>query len=152
MSGIVNTNLLGSYSITYNATDTAGNIAIPVTRTVNVVPTTVSGGGTSSGGGSSQENIIRTIIATSTATTTPSQGKVLGLATFKFNQDLRLRMKNNDVMELQKRLAAEGYFTIAPTGYFGTLTLRAVKMYQASHGIKPVSGFVGPITRAVLNK
>lgn len=36
-SGIVNTAILGDYLITYNATDQAGNNALPVTRTVSVV-------------------------------------------------------------------------------------------------------------------
>src|SRR5205085_6417880 len=39
-SGTVNTNVPGTYTITYNASDAAGNAATPVTRTVNVVDTT----------------------------------------------------------------------------------------------------------------
>ncbi|HMF56097.1 MAG TPA: DUF5011 domain-containing protein, partial [Pyrinomonadaceae bacterium] len=38
-SGTVNVNVPGSYTITYNATDSSGNAAAPVTRTVNVVDT-----------------------------------------------------------------------------------------------------------------
>jgi len=38
--GSVNTWILGSYVLSYNYTDTAGNPALPVTRTVNVVDTT----------------------------------------------------------------------------------------------------------------
>ncbi|MDY8134882.1 immunoglobulin-like domain-containing protein [Aquimarina sp. 2201CG5-10] len=36
----VNTNVVGSYTVTYNATDASGNNAVEVTRTVNVVDTT----------------------------------------------------------------------------------------------------------------
>ena len=36
----VNTSALGSYTITYDVSDSAGNAAIQVTRTVNVVDTT----------------------------------------------------------------------------------------------------------------
>lgn len=36
-SGSVNTSIIGSYIITYNATDTAGNVATPITRTINVI-------------------------------------------------------------------------------------------------------------------
>ncbi|NBS07435.1 MAG: DUF5011 domain-containing protein, partial [Verrucomicrobia bacterium] len=36
-SGTVNTSTVGIYTVTYTATDAAGNLAIPVTRTVNVV-------------------------------------------------------------------------------------------------------------------
>jgi hypothetical protein len=39
-SGSVNVNVVGSYTLTYNATDAAGNNATAVTRTVNVVDTT----------------------------------------------------------------------------------------------------------------
>ncbi|PYS94566.1 MAG: hypothetical protein DMF64_00355 [Acidobacteria bacterium] len=38
-SGTVNANVPGTYTITYNASDAAGNAATPVTRTVNVVDT-----------------------------------------------------------------------------------------------------------------
>ena len=36
VSGSVNTNIIGTYILTYRAVDTSGNIAIPVTRTVIV--------------------------------------------------------------------------------------------------------------------
>jgi large repetitive protein len=36
----VNTNAVGAYTVTYNVTDTAGNAAVEVSRTVNVVDTT----------------------------------------------------------------------------------------------------------------
>jgi hypothetical protein len=39
-SGSVNTNTVGTYTITYNATDSSGNAATPVTRTVTVVDAT----------------------------------------------------------------------------------------------------------------
>ena len=39
-SGNVNVNVVGSYTITYMATDAAGNAALPVTRIVSVVDTT----------------------------------------------------------------------------------------------------------------
>jgi uncharacterized repeat protein (TIGR01451 family) len=39
-SGSVNANVVGQYTITYNATDPTGHAATPVTRTVNVVDTT----------------------------------------------------------------------------------------------------------------
>ena len=40
VSGSVNVNVVGSYTLTYNATDAAGNHATAITRTVNVVDTT----------------------------------------------------------------------------------------------------------------
>ena len=42
ISGTVDTSVLGAYTITYTATDNAGNNAQPVTRTVNVVADTVA--------------------------------------------------------------------------------------------------------------
>lgn len=46
----VNTTVVGSYTVTYNVSDFAGNAAAPITRTVNVIPSAGSGG--SGGGGS----------------------------------------------------------------------------------------------------
>jgi len=37
VTSTVNTAVIGSYTVTYNASDAAGNAAVPVTRTVNVV-------------------------------------------------------------------------------------------------------------------
>lgn len=45
VSGSVDTATVGSYILTYNAVDTAGNAATAVTRTVNVVAAPSSGGG-----------------------------------------------------------------------------------------------------------
>ncbi|MDO8600418.1 MAG: peptidoglycan-binding domain-containing protein, partial [bacterium] len=36
------------------------------------------------------------------------------------------------------------------SGYFGPKTLAAVKRFQKKYGISPVSGIVGPLTRAKL--
>jgi hypothetical protein len=36
-TGTVNPSVVGTYTITYNVNDNAGNVAIPVTRTINVV-------------------------------------------------------------------------------------------------------------------
>lgn len=41
ITGTVNTNVVGDYTLTYNVTDTAGNVATPVTRVVHVKDTTV---------------------------------------------------------------------------------------------------------------
>ena len=48
VSGAVNTSTVGSYVLTYNVVDFAGNAAAPITRTVTVTP---SGGGGGGGGG-----------------------------------------------------------------------------------------------------
>lgn len=68
-------------------------------------------------------------------------------------QDLRNGATSDEVRELQERLRELGFFTYPEsTGYFGSLTHEAVKAYQQARGIVPVSGYVGPLTRAELNK
>jgi fibro-slime domain-containing protein len=62
-TGTVNTTLLGTYLITYNATDTQGLIADPKTRTVNVVPSTpVIPGCTANCGGESNTRPVITVV------------------------------------------------------------------------------------------
>jgi hypothetical protein len=79
-------------------------------------------------------------------------GQVLGAEAFNFTLNLKLGSRGNEVVELQKVLIEAGLLKIsAPTGYFGPLTLKAVKDYQTSNGLKG-DGFIGPLTREVLNK
>ena len=73
-------------------------------------------------------------------------------ANFQFTKDLRLGMRNGDVLQLQTRLVKEGYGTYTPTGYFGVATIASVIKYQKAKGITPAVGYVGKITRAELNK
>ena len=68
--------------------------------------------------------------------------------TFKFNNNLWFGINNTDVLELQKRLGVD--YSTGP-GNFGPRTFSAVVQYQKAHGISP-TGFVGPITRASLNR
>jgi hypothetical protein len=81
-------------------------------------------------------------------------------AAFMFNNNLSMGMSHPDVMELQKVLNMNASTMVASTGagsmgmetmYFGSRTKAAVMAYQAANGISPVSGFVGPITRAKMN-
>ena len=66
-----------------------------------------------------------------------------------FNTNLSFGMVSDEVKYLQVKLG------ILPTtlgfGVFGPKTLAAVKAYQTANGITP-TGFVGVLTRAVLNK
>jgi peptidoglycan hydrolase-like protein with peptidoglycan-binding domain len=103
-----------------------------------------------------------TSIATSTLTTMPdtkptmnesttTPGTVLGASTFDFTKNLRYRMTDPDVGELQKALVAAGYaIPDAVTNYFGAQTLAAVKAFQKAQGL-PMTGLVGVQTRAALN-
>lgn len=68
-----------------------------------------------------------------------------------FTLDIQYGDKSNEVLLLQTKLQSLGYFHVEPTGYFGGLTKQAVIGYQAANGILQ-TGYVGPITRASLNK
>ena len=61
-------------------------------------------------------------------------------------------MENSQVVRLQQVLAR--YPDIYPqglvTGYYGALTMQAVKRFQKKHGLEQV-GYVGPQTRRLLN-
>ncbi|MBD0312285.1 MAG: peptidoglycan-binding protein, partial [Microcoleus sp. T3-bin5] len=54
-----------------------------------------------------------------------------------------------EVVQLQKTLQAAGYFGGKATGFYGSLTLAAVKKFQADNNLK-VDGIVGPKTLSAL--
>jgi peptidoglycan/xylan/chitin deacetylase (PgdA/CDA1 family) len=148
----------GTYHITYSVTDTRGNTA-HAERTVIVSnpppPRPVSSGGGGGGGGGGGVisgplsvgyiNSNGIVLGTSTNSTGLGNGK------FKFGKHLKLGARGNDVMELHKILISLRLLHInAATGYFGPLTVAAIKEYQAMHSIEQV-GEVGPKTRGALN-
>lgn len=113
-------------------------------------PNRNEGGG---GGGRRNRSAGRTTIS---VVATPGTGQVLGAENFLFLNNLQIGMQGNEVMELQKRLRTEGFFTFPTnTGYFGPITLASVKAYQQARlgflGNSYVTGFVGPFTRSALN-
>jgi len=72
-------------------------------------------------------------------------------------RDLYYGLRGEDVTLLQSFLIdqatgpkARVLKTYGPTGYFGSATRNALAEYQASVGIKPSSGYFGPITRSYL--
>lgn len=75
-------------------------------------------------------------------------------ATPKITSTLKTGMRSSEVSLLQEMLAKDP--TIYPegliTGYFGTATQRAVKKFQTKYQITPVSGIVGPLTKAKLDE
>ncbi len=79
---------------------------------------------------------------------------------YQFNTNLRYGAVATDVQALQKVLNMDAATRVAVTGAgstgyetlrFGPATLSAVKRFQAANGVSPVSGYVGPLTRAALN-
>lgn len=63
---------------------------------------------------------------------------------------LSLGKSGSEVTKLQTRLKELGFFTGDITGYFGSITEKAVKDFQIAKGIEPL-GIVGPKTRTALN-
>ncbi len=70
---------------------------------------------------------------------------------YVFNNLITYGMKNTDVLELQKRLASLGFYGGPLSGYYGDLTTKAVRAFQTARGIA-AAGYVGPSTRAALNR
>jgi len=66
------------------------------------------------------------------------------------SSDLRYRSRdvktNEEVSAVQDFLQSKGYLNSEPTGFFGILTLKAVKDFQRANSINP-TGYVGPLTK-----
>jgi hypothetical protein len=71
-----------------------------------------------------------------------------GAAACTFTRNLTVGSQGNDVKCLQTYLQAGGFFTVAPTGYFGSITKAAVAKWQAANGVSPAAGYFGAISRA----
>lgn len=87
---------------------------------------------------------------------TPQFPQITGIPKgYKFIRNLRFRMSGVDVKYLQIFLKAQGPavcpYKFVPSYYFGPVTLSCVKKFQAKYKI-PVTGFVGPKTRAKINQ
>lgn len=79
-------------------------------------------------------------------------GFLLPFTTFAaFDTNLKYGDKSSQVTEWQELMAADGVYTGPITGKFLALTLKATKAFQAKYNISPISGFVGPLTRAKAN-
>lgn len=165
----VNTQLAGTYTLTYTATDASGKVATPITITVIVSNRQVGGGG---GGYISiippvnpitpqvlSEKITPQVlgekIGSSETTSTTELNKAITKFNLKFTRRLRKTnrdMKNNkEVSSLQTILNTLGYFKYPTiTGYFGNYTQDALKKFQKANGLDPV-GYIGPKTLKLLN-
>ncbi len=88
--------------------------------------------------------IITLILGTFPAfSTTKAEGLCLNLPATLWAGNTKT---SKDVVTLQTFLNAKGYLQVAPTGYFGSLTLKAVKKFQTENNITS-NGIVGPLTR-----
>lgn len=79
---------------------------------------------------------------------------------YVFTKDLYLTKTDPEVLELQKFLNKDPTTQVALSGpgspgnetaYFGPATHVSVVKYQKSHGVSPTSGYVGALTRKVMN-
>ena len=163
---------IGSSCGTSESTHTITNPVGGATVTFTVTPGTTAcavGGGIISGGGSvisggggtiaptiPDQNVAvaltpAVIAPTIPAATVAKPSAVAQAVSPVFNKDLGLGSKGEDVERLQKLLAQDT--SVYPegliTGYFGNLTVQAVKNFQSKYGISQV-GRVGPQTRANL--
>lgn len=77
-----------------------------------------------------------------------SSGQVLGAyaSCVDLGQNLYRGMESSSIAKLQGFLIAKNFLTVKATGYFGELTVEAVKSYQSSVGI-PATGMVYDVTR-----
>ena len=85
---------------------------------------------------------------------TSGTGSTVGSAASScaFTKDLTMKSSGAEVTCLQQALIAAGYSIPAgATGYFGGQTQTAVIAWQKAVGIKPASGYFGPISRAHWN-
>lgn len=148
-------------SATISTTQSSGSITVTVTPSTSDLCSVGGGGGTifgpGEGGSFANYNYGATPATPSISPAIPSpQAQVSASAVAQavspvFNKDLVLGNRNSDVMRLQQLLATDA--SIYPeglvTGYFGSLTRKAVLAFQEKYGL-PQAGRVGPLTRAKL--
>jgi hypothetical protein len=152
----------------------SGGISVPI-YTVTIdggATTTVSGAASVSGATyASQMQLLNSLIAEFQAvlrqaqvqgmTLTPAETAYLNMSTVPtpsaITRDLTVGLRGSDVSMLQEFLisqakgpAASALSAAGATGYFGQLTQTALAEYQAAVGVKPPSGYFGPIMRAYL--
>jgi peptidoglycan hydrolase-like protein with peptidoglycan-binding domain len=128
------------------------------------------GGGGGGGGGYSILPISTTSTASSTTSVSASTGSLLSLLqelrsltvelfTLSNTNDRSLTVgsQGTDVWALQVLLILDGtgpqagkLASVGPTGYFGSLTQRAVAEYQKANGIVPDVGYFGPKTKSAI--
>jgi len=71
---------------------------------------------------------------------------------FTFTRNLTLGTQGSDVAALQQFLVTNGFLKVSTsTNYFGSLTKTALSAWQASVGIYPSSGFLGPLSIKKIN-
>ncbi len=128
----VNTAKEGTYTITYNVTDAAGNVAEQVTRTVIVTKTVVTG---PSGGTPDIISPTPTPVIVASTVETPT-GSVLSEKITLLDEliaTLTPYKRNLKVKQLQQELKKLGLFSFPYfTNYYGPITNAGVKKYLST--------------------
>lgn len=68
-----------------------------------------------------------------------------------FDTNLKFGMSGDSVNSLQDLLNSENCLTVAPTGYFGLMTLAGVQCFQTKYSL-PSTGYFGSLSRGQANK
>jgi N-acetylmuramoyl-L-alanine amidase len=76
---------------------------------------------------------------------------IMGMAAPVSAQSLGQGTQSDQVLDLQERLSAIGYFKVGITGYYGNQTKNAVKKFQANYGLS-VDGKADSLTLSKLKK
>jgi hypothetical protein len=155
-SGSINNGVEGDYTITYGATDQAGNSTstnrvVTVRAATSTVSVNSGGSGGNPGGsrhsdadiasafggsGGAQAQVTSGgVIGPTIPQVVLGPGQVLGIAIFRFPRTLRIGMRGEDVAELQRQLKEMGLFRVAITGYFGNITAASVRAFQRGLGL-----------------
>jgi len=132
---------VGTHVLTIIMNDTDGGTASAST-TVIVTPTAVSTPPVTTTT-SSQTSTSSTATSSAPSTTSSGVGDV-------FTSYLTIGSSGTEVSALQALLAQLHFFSGAATGYYGSVTEKAVEAFQKAHGIAQL-GVVGPSTRQALN-
>ena len=93
--------------------------------------------------------MIKKIVAGLLAFSFISAGTAFADVKLSSNTLLKKGYRSFTVTSLPPRLKELGYFTVNPTGYYGNVTLRAVKSFQSDAGLA-ADGIVGRNTVAKL--
>lgn len=95
----------------------------------------------------------KTILGSLVALSIAMSGALPALAqTATFTTPVAYGTTNSVVTRVQQFLADNGFLSVKPTGYYGTLTAAGVERFQIAMGISPTyAKRVGPLTLAALN-
>ena len=77
---------------------------------------------------------------------------VCGNWCYTFTKSLFSGSRGDEVSALQIALIREGLYAGSINGIFNSTVVASVKAFQKKYSISPLSGFVGPLTRAKLNQ